>query len=113
MVSRSPARTLLTKVAVMYLHLRSAGRLLAILAFFGALQSSTTFAGQEAAEAPAQAATITVENTGAYPLKYFIPGFDTKGVSENWPTSYHSYGYKLRSNNPSETTPIAYAFQDI
>lgn len=58
-------------------------------------------------------AQIMVENTGAYPLKYFIPGFDEKGVSENWPTDYHSYGYKLRSNYASEAYPIAYEFQDI
>lgn len=58
-------------------------------------------------------ANITVANTGAYPLKYFIPGFDSKGVSTNWPTDYHKYGYKQRSNRASETNPIAYEFNDI
>jgi subtilisin family serine protease len=58
-------------------------------------------------------AQITVENTGAYPLKYFIPGYDDKGISDNWPTDYHSYGYKFRSNYESETNPITYGFQDI
>lgn len=58
-------------------------------------------------------AQITVENTGAYPLKYFIPGFDAKGVSNNWPSDYHTYGYKLRTNYGSEANPIAYAFQNI
>ncbi len=56
---------------------------------------------------------VTVENNGAYPLKYFIPGFDSKGVSTNWPTDYHSYGYKVRSNQSTESNPIPYAFQDI
>lgn len=58
-------------------------------------------------------AQVTVENTGAYPLKYFVPGFDEKGVSENWPSDYHSYGYKVRSNYASESNPISYSFQDI
>ncbi len=58
-------------------------------------------------------ATITVSNTGAYPLKYFIPEFDTKGVSNNWPTKYHKYGYKQRSNRVTEANPIAFDFNDI
>ncbi len=56
---------------------------------------------------------ITVENNGAFPLKYFIPGFDSKGVSNNWPTSFHTYGYKVRSNKSNETNPLPYEFQDI
>lgn len=58
-------------------------------------------------------AQVTVENTGAFPLKYFIPGYDTKGVSENWPSDYHTYGYKFRTNYSSEANPIPYEFQDI
>jgi hypothetical protein len=58
-------------------------------------------------------AQLTVKNTGAYPLKYFIPGYDTKGVSNNWPTDYHTYGYSVRSSDPSEADPIPYEFQDI
>lgn len=58
-------------------------------------------------------ATITVKNQGAYPLKYFVPGFDEKEVSANWPSGYHSYGYKFRTNYASETTPLSYGFQDI
>jgi subtilisin family serine protease len=58
-------------------------------------------------------AQVTVENTGAYPLKYFIPGYDGAGISENWPSDYHSYGYKFRSNYGSESAPIDYEFQDI
>jgi subtilisin family serine protease len=58
-------------------------------------------------------ANITVSNTGAYPLKYFIPGFDSRGVSNNWPTNYHKYGYKQRSNRVAESNPIAYEFNDI
>jgi subtilisin family serine protease len=58
-------------------------------------------------------ANITVKNTGAYPLKYFVPGFDTKGVSDNWPSAYHKYGYKKRSNYSGDASPIAYSFQDI
>jgi subtilisin family serine protease len=61
----------------------------------------------------AVSAAITVENQGAYPLKYFVPGFDTKGVSNNWPSSYHTYGYKFRTNYAAETNPLTYAFQDI
>lgn len=56
-------------------------------------------------------AQITVENTGAYPLQYFIPGHDTKGISVNWPSDYHTYGYKFR--NSTDNDPIAYEFQDI
>lgn len=58
-------------------------------------------------------ASVTIENEGAYPLKYFVPGFDTKGISSNWPSTYHSYGYKLRTNYPSESNPVDYSFQDI
>ncbi|NJM25209.1 MAG: choice-of-anchor D domain-containing protein [Bacteroidia bacterium] len=58
-------------------------------------------------------AQITVRNDGAYPLKYFIPGHDTKGVSNNWPVPFHTYGYAVRTNDPSATDPIAYDFQDI
>lgn len=58
-------------------------------------------------------AQVTVENTGAFPLKYFIPGHDTKGISDNWPSDYHSYGYTFRSNYASEANPISYDFQDI
>lgn len=58
-------------------------------------------------------AEVQVKNTGAYPLKYFIPGYDEKGISNNWPSSFHSYGYKLRSNYAQEGNPIGYGFQDI
>jgi subtilisin family serine protease len=58
-------------------------------------------------------AQVTVENAGAYPLKYFIPGYDTKGISDNWPVDYHTYGYKLRTSHASEANPIAYEFQNI
>jgi subtilisin family serine protease len=58
-------------------------------------------------------AHITVENTGGYPLKYFIPGHDSKGISESWPTPYHKYGYAVRSNSPGESNPIVYDFYDI
>ncbi|HEY0741854.1 MAG TPA: choice-of-anchor D domain-containing protein [Chryseosolibacter sp.] len=58
-------------------------------------------------------ANITIENTGVYPLKYFIPGFDTKGVSDNWPSTYHRYGYKQRSNRGTEANPIAFDYEDI
>ncbi len=58
-------------------------------------------------------AQVNIENTGAYPLKYFIPGHDAKGVSENWPSSYHRYGYKVRTNDASEANPVAYDFQNI
>lgn len=58
-------------------------------------------------------AEITVENTGAYPLKYFIPGYDYKGISANWPSKFHSYGYQVRTNSPSESNPLPYQFQDI
>lgn len=58
-------------------------------------------------------AQITVENTGEYPLKYFIPGYDVKGISDNWPTDYHSYGYKIRTSYAGDSNPITYDFQDI
>lgn len=58
-------------------------------------------------------ATVTIENTGQAALKYFVPGFDQSGVSENWTEEYHSYGYNIRTNFPEETNPLAYSFQDI
>ncbi len=58
-------------------------------------------------------ADILVQNTGAYPLKYFIPGYDNKGVSNNWPTSYHKYGYRYRTSYATDPNPIVYNFQDI
>jgi subtilisin family serine protease len=58
-------------------------------------------------------ADITVQNIGGYPLKYFIPGYDTKGVSDNWPTTYQKYGYKQRTAIYT-TDPISLGvFQDI
>ncbi|NDW13703.1 choice-of-anchor D domain-containing protein [Bacteroides sp. 214] len=58
-------------------------------------------------------AEIAIENQGKYPLKYFVPGFDTQGVSNNWPVSYHTYGYVVRTNMPDENDPLTYDFQDI
>lgn len=58
-------------------------------------------------------AKVSIENTGKFPLKYFIPGYDTKGVSDNWPSSFHNYGYSVRSNDATEANPIAYEFKDI
>ena len=58
-------------------------------------------------------AQITVQNDGAYPLKYFIPGYDEKGISDSWPSDYHTYGYKKRTSYGTETNPIAYEYQDI
>jgi len=58
-------------------------------------------------------ANITVENTGQAALKYFVPGFDNSGISENWTEDYHSYGYQFRTSYPEEIDPIAYDFQDI
>jgi subtilisin family serine protease len=58
-------------------------------------------------------AKVLVENKGAFPLKYFVPGHDNNGISQNWPSDYHSYGYNLRSNRPIEANPIPYEFKDI
>lgn len=60
-------------------------------------------------------AEIKVKNEGAYPMKYFIPGFDNRGISTNWPNKYHSYGYIMRSNRSdiSEDSSLAYNFTDI
>jgi subtilisin family serine protease len=58
-------------------------------------------------------ADITVQNTGGFPLKYFVPGFDTKGVSNNWPSAYHKYGYIFRTNYATDPNPITNGFQDI
>jgi hypothetical protein len=58
-------------------------------------------------------ADITVQNIGGFPLKYFIPGYDTKGVSDNWPTSYQKYGYKLRTSYVTDPNPITNQFVDI
>ena len=56
-------------------------------------------------------AKINVTNKGEYPLSYFVPGHDEKGISDNWPTSYNKYGYKLVTSY--DKNPLPYAFQDI
>lgn len=57
---------------------------------------------------------FTIENTGKFPLKYFIPGFDNQNISKDWPTSYQHYGYVVRSNNSAIGSPgLVYAFNDI
>jgi subtilisin family serine protease len=60
-------------------------------------------------------ATMTVTNNGTYPLEYFIPGYDNRGISNNWPDAYHSYGYIVRSNHADMTddTSLLYEFTDI
>lgn len=60
-------------------------------------------------------ADIEIKNEGAYPLKYFVPRFDDKGMDEKWPTKYHSHGYVVRSNDPnvSKNTDLEYEFNDI
>lgn len=58
-------------------------------------------------------AKVTIENKGVFPLKYFIPGYDKDGISENWPSDYHNYGYSLRTSYPTEANPINYEFEDI
>ncbi|WP_160144041.1 S8 family serine peptidase [Chryseolinea soli] len=57
-------------------------------------------------------ATVNVENTGKFALKYFIPGFDSKGVGANWPDAYHTYGY-AKHNSVNDPNPIAYTWTDI
>ena len=58
-------------------------------------------------------ATITVENKGKAALKYFIPNYDTTGISESWKGDVHKYGYKFRTNKPTETAPLNYELTDI
>lgn len=58
-------------------------------------------------------AEITVENTGESALKYFVPGFDESGLSDNWTGEFHEYGYKVRTNYEDETIPLDYNFVDI
>lgn len=58
-------------------------------------------------------ATVTVENKGKAALKYFIPNYDTTGISESWKGEVHKYGYKFRTNKPTETSPLTYEFTDI
>lgn len=58
-------------------------------------------------------ASITVENKGKAALKYFIPKYDTTGISDSWKGDIHKYGYKFRTNKASEATPLPYEFQDI
>jgi subtilisin family serine protease len=58
-------------------------------------------------------ASVTVENKGQAALKYFIPSYDQSGTSETWEGEYHKYGYKYRTNYPSETSPLTYQYQDI
>lgn len=58
-------------------------------------------------------ASITVENSGASALQYFVPGYDESGVSDDWEEDFHSYGYKFRTSYVDETNPISFDFQDI
>ena len=60
-------------------------------------------------------ATIAIKNDGAYPLEYFVPGYDQRGISNNWPDKYNKYGYIVKSNHPdvTEDTSLAYDFVDI
>jgi hypothetical protein len=57
--------------------------------------------------------SVTIENKGQAALKYFIPNYDTSGISESWEGEYHKYGYKFRTNYVSETSPVPYQYQDI
>ena len=58
-------------------------------------------------------ASVTVKNEGQATLKYFIPTYDQSGTSETWEGGYHKYGYKYRTNYPSESSPLTYQYQDI
>ena len=58
-------------------------------------------------------ASINIENEGASTLKYFIPEYDTKGISDDWETSYSKTGYKFKSNETGELEPITYDYVDI
>lgn len=57
-------------------------------------------------------AEIEIENTGKYPLQYFVPGYDTKGISKDWPTAYPIYGYEKRYSTATSNT-LPYEFKDI
>ncbi|MBL0743988.1 S8 family serine peptidase [Chryseolinea lacunae] len=57
-------------------------------------------------------ATVKVENAGAFPLKYFVPGHDAKGISEGWPDKFHTYGYTAH-NSVNDANPVAYVWSDI
>lgn len=56
-------------------------------------------------------ANVTVSNTGQYPLTYYIPGYDTEGISGDLPSKFHKYGYKLKTS--ADVDPLAYEFYDI
>lgn len=58
-------------------------------------------------------ASVTVKNEGQAALKYFVPTYDQSGTSDNWEGGYHKYGYKYRTNYPSESSPLIYQYQDI
>jgi subtilisin family serine protease len=58
-------------------------------------------------------ASITVENKGKAALKYFIPKYDTTGISDSWKGSNHKYGYKQRTSKASGPSALAYEFEDI
>lgn len=57
-------------------------------------------------------AEIEIENTGKYPLQYFVPGYDTKGISKDWPTAYPIYGYEKRYSTDTKN-PLPYEYKDI
>ncbi|TPG31851.1 S8 family serine peptidase [Flavobacterium pectinovorum] len=58
-------------------------------------------------------ASVTVKNEGQAALKYFIPKYDQSGTIDTWEGEYHKYGYKYRTSNASEISPLTYQFQDI
>lgn len=58
-------------------------------------------------------ANISVKNEGASALRYFIPNFDTQGIGNDWEEDYSAAGYKFRSNHNGESSPIAFAYEDI
>lgn len=48
--------------------------------------------------------SVTVQNTGEYPLTYFVPGFEDVSLIEDWEGFYHQYGYKPKVSHRGETT---------
>lgn len=58
---------------------------------------------------------VVIKNNGKFPLKYFIPGYDNQGVSNDWPTAYHTYGYVVRSNKADigVDASLTYVYNDI
>lgn len=58
-------------------------------------------------------AVITIENTGGYPLSYYVPGWGDPSVLGETSGFVHQYGYRVLTNETGAVIPATYAWNDI